>query len=59
MRRPAIMMPLLYSGAIKGTSGSSKLGTSGGRGGKLHNLASLSIDDGEYELSLLSVSLLE
>jgi hypothetical protein len=63
MRRPAIMIPLLYSRGGMATSGSSKVGTSGGRGGKLYNFASLSIDEGvageKEESSLLSVSLLE
>jgi hypothetical protein len=56
------MIPLLYSRIGMGPSGSSKVGTSGGRGGKLYNFASLSMDegvDGEKESSLLSVSLLE
>jgi hypothetical protein len=55
------MIPLLYSRVGKGTS-SLKVGTSGGRGGKLYNFASLWMDDGVggvKEPSLLSVSLLE
>ena len=56
------MMPLLYSRVGMVASGSSKVGTSGGRGGKLYNFAILSMDEGvagEKESSLLSVSLLE
>lgn len=61
MSRPAIMIPLLYSGIGTVTSESSKVGGGGGRGGKLYNLASLAMDEGlagERESSL-SVSLLE
>ena len=61
MKRPAIMIPLLYSRVGMGPSGSSNEGISGGRGGKLYNLASLSMDEesaaGEEEESLLSDSL--
>jgi hypothetical protein len=59
MRRPAIMIPLLYSGIGKGTSESSKVGGGGGMGGKLYSLASLSIDEGLAgdDESSLSVSL--
>jgi len=59
MRRPAIMIPLLYSRVGMGPSGSSKEGTCGGRGGKLYNFASLSMDEelteDEDESSLLSL----
>jgi hypothetical protein len=59
MRRPAIMIPLLYSKIGMGTS--SKVGGGGGMAGKLYSLASLSIDEGLAgdDESSLSVSLLE
>ena len=55
------MIPLLYTRGGMGPSVSSKEGISGGRGGKLYNLASLSIDEevaGEEEESSLLDSLL-
>lgn len=67
MRRPAIMIPLLYSrGGMITSSDSSKVGGHGGRGGKLYNFASLAMDEGDSgegvageKESSLSVSLLE